>query len=145
VLRSERRLSESHPWRLFDYDQTHVLTALASYELGLGFEIGARARLASGYPRTPVIDTFYDSRRDQYEPVLGPQNSSRIPYFVQFDVRASKRWKWPNNEIEAYLDVLNTTNRQNPEEIIYSSDYSEQKYINGLPILPVLGLKWSYQ
>lgn len=145
VLRSERRLSASHPWRLFDYDQTHVLTALASYELGHGFEIGARARLASGYPRTPVIDTFYDSRRDQYEPVLGAHNSTRIPYFVQFDLRASKRWKWPNNEIEAYLDVLNTTNRQNPEEIIYSSDYSEQKYINGLPILPVLGLKWSYQ
>ncbi len=145
LLRSERRLTSSHPWRLFDFDQTHVVTALASYDLGSGFEIGARVRVASGYPRTPVVDTFYDSRRDQYEPVLGAQNSIRIPYFFQLDARASKRWKWTHNELEAYLDVLNTTNQQNPEEIIYNSDYSEQKYINGLPVLPVLGLKWSYQ
>src|SRR5690606_11357845 len=44
VLRSECCLSVSHPWRLFDYDQTYVLTALALYELGHGFEIGAQAR-----------------------------------------------------------------------------------------------------
>lgn len=145
LLRSERRLTSDHPWRLFDYDQTHVLTALASYDLGRGFEVGARARVASGYPRTPVIDAFYDARRDQYEPILGPQNSTRIPYFFQLDARLSKRWKFGSNELEAYLDVLNTTNRQNPEEIVYSSNYSEQKFINGLPVLPVVGLKWSYQ
>jgi TonB family protein len=145
LLRSERRLTSSHPWRLFDYDQTHVLTALASYDLGSGFEVGARARVASGYPRTPVTDTYFDSRRDQYEPILGAQNSIRIPYFFQLDARVSKRWTFSNNEIEAYLDVLNTTNQQNPEEIVYNSNYSEKKYINGLPILPVVGLKWSYQ
>ena len=145
LLRSERRLTASHPWRLFDYDQTHVLTALASYDLGHGFEVGARARVASGYPRTPVVDTYYDSRRDQYEPILGQQNSIRIPYFFQLDARLSKRWKFTGNEIEAYLDVLNTTNQQNPEEIVYNSNYSEKKYINGLPVLPVVGLKWSYQ
>lgn len=145
LLRSERRLTPNHPWRLFDYDQTHVLTALASYDLGSGFEVGARARVASGYPRTPVVDTYYDSRRDQYEPILGAQNSIRIPYFFQLDARLSKRWKFTGNEIEAYLDVLNTTNQQNPEEIVYNSNYSEKKYINGLPILPVVGLKWSYQ
>lgn len=145
LLRSERRLDASHPWRLFDYDQTHVLTALASYNLGYGVELGARVRVASGYPRTPVTGAYYDSRRDQYEPVLGPQNSIRIPYFFQLDARLSKRWTWPSNEIEAYLDVLNTTNQQNPEEIVYSSDYAQKKYINGLPILPVIGLKWSYQ
>lgn len=145
VLRSERRLSPDHPWRLFDYDQTHVLTALASYDVGYGFEIGARARLASGYPRTPVIGSYYDSRRDQFEPILGQQNSDRIPYFLQFDVRASKRWKWEHQELEAYLDVLNTTNRDNPEELVYNNDYSERRFINGLPILPVIGLKWSYQ
>lgn len=145
LLRSERRLTASHPWRLFDYDQTHVLTALASYDLGHGFEVGARARVASGYPRTPVVDAYYDSRRDQYEPILGPQNSTRIPYFFQLDARLSKRWKFGGNEVEAYLDVLNTTNQHNPEEIVYNSNYSEKKYINGLPFLPVLGLKWSYQ
>jgi TonB family protein len=145
VLRSERRLTPDHPWRLFDFDQTHVLTALASYDVGAGFELGARARLSSGYPRTPVVGSYYDARRDQFEPILGAQNSDRIPYFLQFDVRASKRWKWQHQELEAYLDVLNTTNRSNPEEVVYNSTYSDKRFINGLPLLPVLGLKWSYQ
>jgi hypothetical protein len=42
------------------------------------------------------------------------------------------------------LDVQNVTNRENPEEVAYSPDYSSKRYITGLPILPVLGAKWSF-
>jgi TonB family protein len=144
VLRSERRDHPGVDWRLFDFDQTHVVTALASYDLGKGFEVGARFRAATGYPRTPVIDAYHDVRRDQYEPVLGPRNSERIPAFYQIDVRGSKRWKIAGTELEAYLDVQNVTNRENQEEIAYASDYSERRFIRGLPILPVVGARWSF-
>ncbi len=144
IMRSERRDSENDPWRLFDYDQTHVLTALAAYDLGLGFEVGARARVASGYPRTPVEGAYYDSRKNRYEPLLGDYNSDRIPTFVQLDARVAKRFDLGGSELEAYLDLQNVTNRENPEEIAYSPDYSERRYITGLPILPVLGARWSF-
>jgi TonB family protein len=144
LLRSERRDQPNTAFRLFDFDQTHVLTALAAYQLGKGFDVSARVRYASGYPRTPVVDAYFDGRRTIYEPVLGPKNSDRIPDFVQLDLRVAKRFKLGTTELETYLDVQNVTNRENPEEIAYSPDYSEKRYVTGLPILPVLGARWSF-
>jgi hypothetical protein len=144
LLRSERLDGPGERYRPFDYDQTHVLTALASYDLGRGFDLGARVRYATGYPRTPVVDAYYDARRDLYEPVLGAKNSERIPDFVELDLRLAKRWSLGTSELETYLDVQNVTNRDTPEEIAYSPDYSERRYVSGLPILPLIGVRWSY-
>lgn len=144
LLRSERRDAGQENYRLFDYDQTHVLTALGSYDLGAGFDLGVRARYATGLPRTPVVGSFYDGRRGVYEPILGLKAATRIPDFAQLDVRLAKRFKWGASELELYADVQNVTNRENAEELSYSADYSEQCYISGLPILPVIGARYSY-
>jgi TonB family protein len=141
-VRSQRIDAGSGQYRLFDFDQTHVLTALASYTLGAGFELGARFRFSSGYPRTPVTGAVYDSRTDTYQPVFGAHNSIRIPAFYEFDVRVSKRFGFGSGtELEIYLDVHNVSNHPNPEEIVYNFNYSSKSYITGLPILPVLGAK----
>lgn len=144
VMKSERKDGSGQNWRLFDYDQTHVLTALASYDLGAGFEVGIRGRVASGYPRTPVTGAFYDARKNGYEPILGAYNSTRIPLFWQIDARATKRFSINETELEIYLDVQNVLNRENPEEIAYSPTFTDQRYILGLPLLPVLGARWSF-
>lgn len=144
ILRSERKDTPDARWRLFDYDQTHVLTALGSYDLGYGFEVGARARVASGFPRTPIQYVYFDAHRNRYEPTLGGYNTDRIPYFLQFDLRAAKRFKINESELEVYLDVQNVLNRGNPEEIAYSPDFSQRRYILGLPLLPIAGARWSF-
>jgi TonB family protein len=144
LLRSERLDEPGGRWRLFDYDQTHVFTALASYDLGKGFDVGARVRYSTGYPRTPVVGTYYDARRDSFEPLLGETNSIRIPDFVQLDVRVAKRFKIATSELELYADIQNVTHRSNPEEIVYSADYRQRRYIEGLPILPVVGAAWRF-
>jgi len=144
ILRSERKDAADARWRLSDYDQTHVLTALGSYDLGAGFEIGARARIASGYPRTPLAYVYFDARRNRHEPTLGVYNTDRIPMFFQLDVRVAKRIRVNDSQLEIYLDVQNVTARENPEEIAYSADYAQRRYILGLPLLPVLGAKWSF-
>ena len=144
LIRSERQDHPDAPVRLFDYDQTHVFTVVASYEPGLGFEVGARFRYASGFPRTPVQGAFFDSRRDIYEPYFGPQNSIRIPAFVALDLRAAKRWDFGRVKVEAYLNVQNVSNQKNAEDIVYNYAYSKQSYITGLPILPVFGGRLDY-
>ncbi|MCU0655715.1 MAG: TonB-dependent receptor [Polyangiaceae bacterium] len=145
IARSERRASPTGPFRLFDLDQTHVLTALGAYELGRGFEVGVRLRLATGFPRTPVIDAFYDAQQDRVQPIFGAQNSTRIPWFFQADIRGSRRFKLgAGSELELSLDVQNVTYRRNVEEFIYSQDYRQRLAINGLPLLPVLGARLSW-
>lgn len=144
LLRSERKDGPNSNWRLFDFDQTHVLTALAAYDLGKGFDVGVRGRAATGFPRTPVVGQFYDARNDRFEPILGPLNSDRIPAFFQADIRVAKTFKFSGSELETYLDVQNVTNRENPEEIAYSADFKQRRYITGLPLLPVVGARFSY-
>lgn len=142
VSRSERRDSDSSAWRPSDYDQTHVLSAVASVDLGKGWDVGARVRWSSGFPRTAVIGALYDARRDVFAPEFASKNRDRLPAFFQLDVRGSKRWTLPYGALEAYLEVQNVTNRENPEEVVYSTSYRQRAYVTGLPILPVAGLRW---
>jgi TonB family protein len=144
LSRSERASAPGAPYYLYDFDQTHVLSALASYELGAGFVVGSRFRYASGYPRTPVTGAYFDVQTGTYEPFFGALNSTRIPPFVQLDVRVAKTFAIGRTSLETYLDVQNVTDRANPEEIVYSLDYSQRRYITGLPILPVAGARLAW-
>jgi TonB family protein len=144
ILRSERKDAPDLDWRLFDYDQSHVFTALGSYELGRGWEVGARFRFATGYPRTPVTGAYFNASTDTYEPIFGAHNSIRIPPFYALDARVAKRFKMGKTELEVYLDVQNVTNHSNPEEIVYNTNYTQKGYITGLPILPVIGARFSW-
>jgi hypothetical protein len=140
---SERQDAPGLAWRPSDYDQRHVLTGVASYSLGGGFEVGARARVASGFPRTEVVGSYYDNRRDLWQPLFGEHNGIRLPTFFQADVRAAKSFTIERSTLEVSLEVQNVTNEENVEEYIYDADYSTRGTITGLPILPVLGVRWS--
>ena len=144
ISRSERRDHPDGTWRLFDYDQTHVLAVLASYDVGRGFEVGARFRVSSGMPRTPVVDSFLVSPPGLYQPIFGEQNSTRIPAFYQLDLRLEKGFVMQRNKLSLFLDVQNVTNRENPEEIIYSQDYQQRSTISGLPTLAILGARLEF-
>ncbi|MDB4996062.1 MAG: TonB family protein / TonB-dependent receptor [Myxococcaceae bacterium] len=143
MVKSERRDTPDSRYRPSDFDQTHVLTALGSWDLGKGLEVGARVRYSTGFPRTPVVGATYDARRDAYEPRFGQKNTDRIPPFFQVDLRVAKRFKLPLGDLETYVEVQNVTNRENPEEVVYSQSYRDRTFITGLPILPIAGARWS--
>ncbi len=144
VMRSERRASPGDAWRLFDYDQTHVLTALFTWEIGRGFEVGVRFRYATGMPRTPVTGAWFDATRDRWQPTFGAQNADRLPDFIQADARVAKTFRLGSTRLEVSLEVQNVTNRENPEEVVWSADWRRRAYITGLPLLPVLGARWTF-
>src|SRR6185437_6880982 len=141
VSRSERRYLEQERYRLFDYDQPHVLAAVLSQEIGR-WVLGARFRYTSGSPRTPVVGSFYDSRGDQAQPIFGDQNTIRITDFYQLDLRAERTFALSKRiTLAVFLDVLNVTFHTNNEEIVYSSDFTRKGYITGLPTLAILGAR----
>jgi TonB family protein len=144
LIRSQRRDHEDSRWRLFDYDQTHVLAVLASYDFGHGIELGGRFRYATGMPRTPVVGSFQTSRSGFYEPIFGAQNSERIPAFYQFDARLEKAFTMKRAKLSVFLDVQNLTNRRNPEEIVYNFNFKQRGTISGLPTLAVLGARFEF-
>jgi hypothetical protein len=50
LMRSERK-DRDDPWRLFDFDQTHILTVAGTVRLGRGWELGGTFRVVTGNPR----------------------------------------------------------------------------------------------
>jgi hypothetical protein len=140
LSRSERRYVGDVSYRLFDYDEPHVLAAVASYEIG-GFRLGARFRAATGAPRTPVVGSYVDANTGQFAPVFGAQNSIRLPAFYQLDLRAERPFTWSRVRLTLSLDVLDVTFHKNAEEVVYSFDYSRKSYVTGLPLLGVLGAR----
>jgi hypothetical protein len=140
LSRSERR-DHGGPTRLFDLDQTHVLSVAGSQRLGKGFTLGARFRLTSGNPTTAVVGSTFDARTGLYVPLYGPTNGDRNPTFQQLDVRLEKAFAIGRGSLSAYLEVMNVYNAANPEGFRYSYDYSQRQVVRGLPILPNIGLR----
>jgi TonB family protein len=129
-------------WRLSDYDQTHVLTAVVAYRIpGLELDVSLRFRYATGFPRTSVWGASYDAGADRFTPRFGAHNGIRVPDFVQLDARLGRRFEIGPLRLDVSLEVLNVWNQDNAEEIVYAPDYSRRGFVSSLPILPVLGLR----
>ena len=128
------------PTRLADFDQTHVLAAVAGYRRG-AWSVGSRGRWATGAPRTPVVGSIYDARADRHAPLFGAVNSARLAPFFQLDLRAERAFTFRRASLDLYLELLNVTARRNAEELAYSFDYSAREAITGLPFLAVAGAR----
>lgn len=140
LSRSERRDGDAD-WYVFAGDHTHVLSAVIAQKLGRGWEVGGRFRYISGVPTTPVVGATYDARLDVYRPIYATVNSEREPAFHQLDLRVEKEWHISDLTLAAYVEVLNVYNAKNPQGKRYSYDYSKQESVNGLPILPNIGVR----
>jgi TonB family protein len=141
TLSKSERLDRDRVYRLFDYDQPHILTVAAVYRLGRGWELGGTFRFYSGNPDTPVVGALYNKDTDLYSPVFGLVNSIRSPYFHRLDLRIEKVWQFQTWKLAVYLDVQNVYNAANSEGIIYDFEYRTSQKITGIPILPNLGVR----
>ena len=129
-------------WYLFDYDQTHIVVALAGYRLPRDFEISAKVQHVTGNPYTPYAGGVYDIDQDFYFAFQSAnRNGERLPPFFALDARVDKLFTFKNWQLELYLDLLNAVRGQNPEFQLYNYDYTESTYIRGLPFIPSPGFE----
>jgi TonB family protein len=145
LLSSQRRDSPGGALYPTSADQTHILTVLGSYRIGAGWEVGARFRLVTGSPNTPVAGALYDANSFTYTQLNGPRNSGRNPYFHQLDLRVDKAWTFSWGSLSFFVEVLNAYFAQNQEGVQYNYNYTESQPVMGLPIFPNLGFRgeWS--
>ncbi|MCK6591130.1 MAG: TonB-dependent receptor [Polyangiaceae bacterium] len=141
--------------RLVPFDQPHILTVLGSYQLGHGWEIGARFRLVSGNLITPTVcnvtqidcnpnrtNALFHAASGAYTPIpfSGPA-TERLPLYHALDVRVDKRWKFKSWQLSMYLDIQNAYNNGNAEGVGYSYNYTQRQYVAGLTALPSFGIR----
>ncbi len=141
---SKRRDRIGEPYRYYSFDQTHVATVAASYNLTPTWEFGAKWQYRTGNPYTPVIDAslILDPRNGKpiYLPNYGETNSERLPPYHRLDLRVSKAFRFNSWELGIFLELLNAYNRQNLLDYRYNEDYTERSSIYQLPIIPYLGI-----
>ena len=141
---SKRRDRIGEPYRFYSFDQTHVATLAASYNLTPTWEFGAKWQYRTGNPYTPVEEARiqFDPRngRPIYIPIYGETNSDRLPAYHRLDLRVSKIFQFTGWKLGIFLELLNTYNRKNLLDYNYSDDYKTRNDINQLPILPYFGI-----
>jgi TonB family protein len=142
LSKSERRDADNQALYTYEYDQTHILTALGSYKLGRGWQAGARFRYISGTPYTPETGGVMDFDAGTYAPLSSAnKNSGRTGAFHQLDVRVDKTWQFKAWQLSAYLDVQNTYVHENPEGVSYNYNFSKSAPLTGIPFLPIIGIR----
>ena len=148
---SERRDRPGEPYRLYSFDQTHVATFAASYNLTPTWELGAKWQYRSGNPYTPRVgtNTEINPRNGEtiFVPIFAETNSGRLPAYHRLDLRVSKTFQFSNWNLGIFLEVLNAYNRANllefeyPEACQTPEDCLERREeVNQLPIIPYLGI-----
>lgn len=140
TLSRSELLNRDDEWVPFNFDQTHILTLVAGYNLPWNLDVSARFRLVTGNPDTPVVGAAFDADSDSYSPIRGPRNSIRSATFHQLDLRVDKTFIFDTWRLAAYLDVSNVYNAVNQEGTRYNFDYTDSEPLRGLPILPTLGV-----
>lgn len=134
-------------WLPFEYDQTHHLEAVGSWNLKSDWTVGGRLIFVSGNPVTPIRSYGggayeFDADTGSYVPVSGAYLSDRLDPYVRLDTRVERRFGGWGADWSLYLDVQNANYfvYNSPEGYVYNYDYSRRKEY-GWIILPALGLK----
>jgi len=143
LSRSERNDYPNDPdndWYLFELDQTHILVGVAGYQLPNDFGVSGKVQYVTGNPTTPFAGGVYDIDQDFYYGYqTADYNSERLPAFTAVDLRFDKLFTFKTWQLELYLDVLNAYRGENPEFVLYNYDYTESRFIRGLPLIPSPG------
>ncbi|MGD0337730.1 MAG: TonB-dependent receptor [Bacteroidota bacterium] len=112
------------------YDITHNLTIILTYDIAMDWQVGLSAKMATGSPFTPVTGAEYHSDRNVYEPLYGATNSDRLPTYRRVDCRVTHYFQLFEKYFTVlYLECLNVLNLENIFGYTYSRDFSEKRVL----------------
>ena len=137
------------------FDRRHNVNAVVSYNFGKAqlWQADVRWNFGSGLPFTQTqgffekpplnngINSNYTNANGDLGIIYAGLNQGRLPYYHRLDV--SLRRKFMFSERMTLDAVISCTNAYNRENIFYF-DRVNYKRINQLPILPTLGLAFSF-
>jgi TonB family protein len=96
------------------WDRTHVVSIVASYDLGRSWRVGARMFVESGRPYPPVcVRSCGTSAPGPMAVFYTPQ--ADLPAFWRVDARLEKRWSFPGGQwITGALECFNVSDNAEP-------------------------------
>lgn len=151
-------------------DERHGLAADLALELPRDWRLNLAGRWRTGWPTTPIevfpIETPEDpgdpgegGGDDESEEIVaasdsaafgarfGRLRSERLPDYLRFDLRASRRWATARGALTFYVDIQNLTDRRNLAG--YGLVVDDEAGVTVEPenwpgVVPSLGLVWEF-
>jgi TonB dependent receptor-like, beta-barrel len=120
-----------------DFDQAHLLNVVVQARLPWQLMLGAHLYFASGRPVTILDPTNLSAPT---------RNNTRLPDFVQLDLRLDREWIFRRWALSAFLEVVNVTYSTSYFGVQYPKIDGMRRYdmpqLNGFPwILPTVGVR----
>ncbi len=109
LSRSERDIGGQVGTIPFDFDQTHVLNTVLSWEVGRNWTLGTVFHYNTGRPYTPLIPQRCGDEYGYYVGRRGAANSARLPNYWRVDFRVQKREVFETWYFDFYVDLFNAT------------------------------------
>lgn len=123
---SKRRQTETSPLQSANYDITHNLSVVGTYNLSDFITFGITYHVSTGKPYTPIYGGLFDSTQSAYIPLLAPFNSGRFPTYTRIDVNAQYVFSFFGKFAVAFLALNNILDNENLYTYTYTPDYSRQ-------------------
>lgn len=87
-----------------NWDQRHIINVVLGYRISHKWNFGGRVHYHTGRPWTsPMGD------QSQLEALGSNRNNARLPAFFQLDLRVERNWRYPNWQLDLFLDIANAT------------------------------------
>ncbi len=109
-----------------EWDRTHVITALGTYDVGRGWRASARLSFSTGRPYSRTVHGV----------LVGPYNQDRLPPVHRVDLRVEKKWLLDRERsVSLVLEGFNVTLAREvvqcrPDALVPSGPVPEA-YVNG--------------
>lgn len=124
-----------------DGDQPLNVGMVSSLDLSRGINLGLRYRLGSGLPYTPVVGSVHNAGLDAWGPIPGEKNAERLPLYQKVDLHFEKTWTFDRWELALLVELWYVPAASAQLYPTWNYDYSEQGWVTGPSVLPLLGLR----
>ena len=113
-----------------NYDITHSLSVVGTYNITDRLTVGASYKTSTGKPFTPVTGSLFDPYNNVYIPIYADRNSERFPTYQRVDLNAQYIFALFGRFAVAFFALNNLLNTSNLYEYDYNFDYSNRTEVN---------------
>ena len=141
LSRSRRTLDATGEQFPFEIDQPVIANVVLNWRRNDRWQYGLKWSYHTGSPYTPVIGTNGTFPDGRVRPLYGALNSQRLPAYHRLDLRAD--WAF-SPRLTGYAELINAYARKNISGYSYSADYRTREEQEQLPLLPSIGIKYTF-
>lgn len=115
---AERRENPDLLYKPFLFNNTHIVSIVANYNLMPDFEVGAKWQYLSGTSEAPIstIVLIQDPVTRGLNPLFSSLDraiSAKLTPYHKLDFRISRKWNFKDMKIGGFIEILNVYNRKN--------------------------------